>query len=150
MEIWEKVKRDERAQAGDASALAGIARTLPALVRAEKLGKRARDAGLDWRDIGGVIAKVREELDEAELALNAGCGREALEELGDALLALANAPRFLGESAEDSLRSACDKFVGRFERVEKLAASRGVELSSLSDQEIDTLWREAKRLGRKP
>jgi ATP diphosphatase len=114
-------------------------------MRAEKLGRRAREAGVDWRDLREVIAKVREELNEVEDALAAGSAGDAAAELGDALLALANAPRFVDASAEDVLRGASTKFAERFRRVEDLARSRGVRLSDLDDAQIDDLWREVKR-----
>src|SRR5277367_4972099 len=83
---WEKIKRAERAESGYKSALDGIAATLPALVRAEKLGRRAREAGVDWRDLRAVIAKVREELDEVEAAIDSGSAVDTAGEIGDAML----------------------------------------------------------------
>ncbi len=141
---WERVKREEREQAGHASALDGIARTIPALIRAEKLGVRSRDAGLDWRNIHQVIAKIREELEEVEAAVAAGDSAAAGRELGDAMLALANAPRFIGHDAEATLRAACDKFERRFRHVERSARERKLELTDLDDAQLDALWAEAK------
>lgn len=145
IENWNRIKRDERASAGATSALDGIARAMPALARAEKLGSRARQAGMDWHDIHDVLAKVREEMDEVEGALANNDTDAAASELGDMLLALANAPRFIDHSAEETLRRACDKFTQRFSTVERIAASRGLELKRLRPEEIDTLWDEAKR-----
>jgi len=141
---WEQLKKSERRSAGAASALDGIGRALPALIRAEKLGVRARAEGVDWPDISAVIAKVREELSEVEDALAREDSAAAAAELGDALLALANAPRFLHHSAEETLRRACDKFVARFTEVEKIAASRNLTLGELTPDQIDQLWNEAK------
>ncbi|HTY53600.1 MAG TPA: nucleoside triphosphate pyrophosphohydrolase [Candidatus Binataceae bacterium] len=143
---WEQLKRSERLKAGAASALDGVGRALPALLRAEKLGVRARAEGLDWPDIHSVIAKVREELTEVEQALSRDDSEAAAAELGDALLALANAPRFLRHSAEETLRRACDKFVARFTEVEKIAASRELKLSELTPEQLDQLWNEAKAM----
>jgi MazG family protein len=143
---WEHIKQRERAAKGDdASRLAHAGRALPALMRAEKLGEKARRAGMDWQDIRGVLAKVREELDEIEHALERGDDAHAADEIGDLMLAMANAPRFIGRDAEQTLRRACDKFVTRFAEVERLAASRGVELQSLTPEEVEALWQEAKR-----
>lgn len=141
---WERVKRAEREQTGLASALDGIARTIPALIRAEKLGMRSRDAGLDWRDIHQVIAKIREELAEVEAAIAAGDSAAAAHELGDAMLALANAPRFVGHAAEATLRAACDKFERRFRHLERSARDRNLEIKDLGDARLDALWNEAK------
>ena len=86
------------------SALDGVPHHLPALVRAEKLGERARAVGMDWKDLRAVLAKVREEVDETLAALDAGENDAVIaEELGDCLLALANAPRFVGWSVEETL-----------------------------------------------
>ena len=145
IDSWNRIKQAERAQAGATSALDGVARTLPALLRAEKLGARARQAGMDWGDIHDVLAKVREEMDEVEGALASDDLEAAADELGDMLLALANAPRFIGHNAEETLRRACDKFTARFAAVERLAADRGLELKRMRAEEIDGLWHEAKR-----
>ena len=127
------------------ASLAESDRGLPALIRAEKLGEHARSLGMDWRDVRAVLAKVREELDEAEAALGRGDRTAAAEELGDLMLALANAPRFLDCSAEETLSRACEKFIGRFEHVERIAAQRGLDLPSLDDAAIEQLWNEAKK-----
>jgi ATP diphosphatase len=142
---WNQLKQEERRVAGASSALDGIARALPALIRAQKLGTRARDAGMDWRDIHEVLAQVREEMDEVEGALSRNDPEAAAEELGDMLLALANAPRFIGHDAETTLRRACDKFSERFRIVERLAAERGLDLRQLTTTAIQQLWDEAKR-----
>jgi MazG family protein len=142
---WEENKRVERERAGFSSALDGIPDHLPALVRAEKLGERAKAAGMDWPGLRAVLAKVREEVDEAVAALEAGATDDVVaEELGDCLLALANAPRFVGWSVEETLRRACGKFTGRFKKVERRAAASQRQLSQLSAAEIDALWEEAK------
>jgi predicted esterase len=134
----------EREQAGHASALDGIARTLPALIRAEMLGVRSREAGFDWRNIHQVIAKIREELEEVEAAVAAGHSAAAAQELGDAMLALANAPRFIGHEAEPTLLAACLKFERRFKHVERSARERSLELKDLDDAQLDALWAAAK------
>ena len=143
---WNRIKSEERKAAGFRSVLDGIPRTLPALMLAQKLGTRARQAGMDWADIHEVLAKVREEMDELEGALAADDGDAAAQELGDMLLALANGPRFIGHDAEETLRRACEKFIRRFERVERLASARGLDLAKMTMTELETLWQEAKRL----
>src|SRR5579875_555220 len=142
---WESVKRAERERAGHVSALDGIARSLPALIRAEKLGMRSRDAGFDWRNLHQVIAKVREELDEIEAAVAQGNNAAAADELGDALLALANAPRFIDRDAESTLRAACEKYARRFRHLEASARVRNLDLKAMDDAQLDALWNDAKR-----
>jgi tetrapyrrole methylase family protein / MazG family protein len=146
LDNWNRIKQEERKNAGATSALDGIARSMPSLARAEKLGSRARQAGMDWHDIHDVLAKVREEMDEVEGALAENDTDAAAGELGDMLLALANAPRFIDHSAEETLRRACDKFTGRFAAVERIADTRGLDLKQLRPDEIDALWNEAKRI----
>jgi len=141
---WEEIKREERHAAAAHATLDRIPRALPALIRAEKLGGRARTAGMDWTDLRAVLAKVREELGEVEEALERGQEAAAAQELGDALLALANAPRFLDASAEEVLRQACDKFVGRFNSLEDEVKASGRTLSDLTPTEIDAAWERAK------
>jgi uncharacterized protein YabN with tetrapyrrole methylase and pyrophosphatase domain len=101
---------------------------------------------MDWPDLREVLKKVREELDEADAALAQGDNEAVAAEIGDMMLALANAPRFIGHNAEETLRRACDKFVGRFEAVERLASSRDLDLKTMAPSEVESLWQEAKRL----
>jgi MazG family protein len=142
---WNRLKAEERKAEGYRSALAGIAHTLPALSRAQKLGSRAREAGMDWADIHDVLAKVREEMDEVEGALARDDRDEAAAELGDMLLALANAPRFIGHDAEQTLRRSCDKFMRRFATVEQIAAERGLDMTRMTAVDLESLWQEAKQ-----
>jgi MazG family protein len=141
---WHRIKREERRAEGLHSALDGIARSLPALMLAQKLGSRAQQAGLDWADIHEVLAKVREEMDEVEGALSNDDREAAASELGDMLLALANAPRFIGYDAEDTLHRSCDKFIRRFAVVERIASERRLELTRMTAAELEALWQEAK------
>jgi tetrapyrrole methylase family protein/MazG family protein len=146
LENWETIKQQERASNNPdaAKSLAHVGRGLPSMMRAEKLGEKARRAGMDWANIREVLAKAREEIDEVEDALNRDDTAHAAEELGDLMLAIANAPRFIDRNAEQTLRAACDKFVTRFDRVAQIAASRGLDLRTMTPPEIDALWNEAK------
>jgi len=116
-ERWEALKAAERAAKGATSALAGVARALPALLRAEKLQKRAAREGFDWPDTQGPADKLAEEI--AELAQSDEAGR--LEEAGDLLFAAVNLVRAYGIKAEDALRAANDKFERRYRAMEELA-----------------------------
>lgn len=146
LENWEKIKQRERESKhpDGAQTLAHVGRGLPAAMRAEKLGQKARRAGMDWANIREVLAKAREELDEVERALDRNDTANAAEELGDLMLAVSNAPRFIGKDAETTLRAACDKFVTRFDEVARIAAARGLDLKAMTPSEIDALWNEAK------
>ena len=146
LENWETIKQQERESKNDdgAKSLVHVGRGLPSMMRAEKLGEKARRAGMDWANIREVLAKAREEIDEVEQALDRNDTAHAAEELGDLMLAIANAPRFINRNAEQTLRAACDKFVARFDQVAKIAASRGLDLKAMTPLEIDALWNEAK------
>jgi nucleoside triphosphate diphosphatase len=141
---WDRIKAEEKKDGGESS-VRETGRALPALMRAEKLGEKARRRGMDWEDARAVLAKVREELEETEAALARGDSDAVAGEIGDMMLALANVPRFIGHNAEETLRRACDKFIARFEAVERLAASRQLDLKKMSPDEIEALWQEAKR-----
>lgn len=135
---WEKLKAAERKAAGATSALDGVALSLPALMRAEKLQKRAARQGFDWPDTQGPADKLREEM--AELA-EADAAHQ-LEEAGDMLFAAVNLVRAYGIAPEDALRAANAKFERRFRAMEALAQGKFASLS-LDDQE--TLWQAVKK-----
>ena len=140
---WEELKRKEKHQDTQADAVDAVARTLPALWRAEKMKKKAAKAGFDWRDASGALDKLSEEVEELRAATLSGEG-DPVEELGDVLFAAVCVGRFLDADPEEALHAACGKFSARFRKTEELAAQRGLSLDKLSDQEQTALWREAK------
>lgn len=140
-ERWENLKASERAAKGAASALDGVALALPALLRAEKLQKRAARVGFDWPDTQGPADKLAEEV--AELAA-AGTEDERAEEAGDLLFAAVNVVRAYGVAPEEALRAANVKFERRFQAMELLAADRGLDFASLSLDEQEQLWTDVK------
>ncbi len=139
---WEELKKKEKGQATQADAVDAVARSLPALWRAEKIKKKAAKAGFDWRSAAGALDKLSEELDELRAAALDGDG-DPVEELGDLLFAAVCVARFLNADPEDALHAACDKFSARFRRLEALTAQRGLKMDELSDAEQLALWREA-------
>jgi MazG family protein len=143
-EAWEAHKAAERAaHGGGDSVLDGIALAFPALLRAAKISKRAARIGFDWPDARGVVAKVTEEVAELNVEIDAGAGRDRLEdEVGDLLFAAANLARKLDIEPETALRRATAKFERRFRKVEALAAQRGIgrDLAAL-----EALWQHVKR-----
>jgi MazG family protein len=142
---WEVQKAAERAgKAKDTSALAGVAAALPALMRAQKLGKRAARTGFDWPDTKGVIAKIREELDELEAAIESGDAAHQQEEVGDTLFAVVNLARHLDVDAEDALRGTNAKFERRFRAVEAGLASEGITPEQASLEQMEHWWNQAK------
>jgi len=147
---WEARKAAERAakaeSGAEAGTLDGIARALPALLRAEKIQKRAARVGFDWNDTGPVIDKIEEELRELRSEIEAGTvERERVEdELGDVLFAVANLARHCKVDPEAALRSTNDKFERRFRYIERRLAEIGRRPSDASLEEMEQLWTEAK------
>jgi MazG family protein len=142
---WEQLKAQEREASGDNSALAGVAKALPALKRAQKLGKRASVVGFDWPDGQGVREKIREELAELEVAVAARDRAEIDEEFGDLLFAVVNLARHLDVDPEAALTSANYKFERRFRDMEQAIIARGTKLTELSLESLDQEWRAAKQ-----
>ena len=138
---WEQIKAGERAAKGATSALDGVALALPALMRAEKLQKRAARVGFDWPDVDGPIDKVHEELQElAESVSDA----ERVAEAGDLLFAAVNVVRAYGVAPEDALRAANAKFERRFKAMEAIATAEGLVFAELSLGRQEALWQLVK------
>jgi MazG family protein len=150
---WETMKAAERARkaaGATPSALDGVALGLPALMRAEKLAKRAARVGFDWPSPEPVIHKLHEEIGELEDAMNAPAPDQAhvAEELGDILFVVANLCRKLSVDPEVALRNANSKFGKRFRAMEALAQARGQDFASLSLDEQEELWLAVKKTER--
>ena len=139
---WEALKRQEKGQQTTADAMDAVARSLPALWRADKLQSKAAKAGFEFADISGALDKLNEEMRELREAAERGTNFS--EELGDVLFAAVKAGRFLNVDPEDALNATCEKFIARFRRVEEVCAARGAEMSSLPLDELTRLWNEAK------
>src|SRR5258706_9957517 len=141
---WELVKRREPRAGGKRSTLAGLPPTLPPLLMAYRLQERAAGIGFDWPDVQGPLAKVKEETVELEKELGAGRREQIEEEIGDLLFAAVNLARKLGIEAGQALERSNLKFQQRFEKVEKLAEERGLEMGRASLEEVDGLWTGGK------
>lgn len=147
---WEDQKAAERSAKAEASGriasvLDDVARGLPALMRAEKLQKRAARIGFDWPTVAPVFDKVREELDEVSVEIERGSDPARLEdELGDVLFTCVNLARKLGTDPETALRRTNAKFERRFRDVEEFAAKDGKSLSDLDIETLEALWVRAK------
>ena len=135
---WETIKAAERSSNEDPSALAGVALALPALLRAQKIQKRAARTGFDWPDASGARDKIIEELEEVEAASSA---EHVAEEIGDLLFAVVNFARFHKVDAEHALKAASAKFEHRFRDME---TSAGNAFAALSLEAKEELWQQAK------
>ena len=142
---WDAIKRETKGGKTQADMLRAVPRALPALMRAGKVQNRARRVGFDWPDVSGALQALDNETAELKQAVASGDAAAMEEELGDLLFSAVNVSRFIDTDAEQALTGATDKFIRRFTVVEQLAAERGVDMASVSLEELDQLWDEAKR-----
>ncbi len=139
LSTWDAQKRTEKGQATASDALNGVARALPALTRAAKLQSKAAKAGFDWESVSPALDKLSEELEELKTAVQENSNVE--EELGDLLFAAVKVGRFVQADGETALQGACEKFIRRFRRVERLASE---PLDKLGVPALEVLWSQAK------
>ena len=148
--LWERIKAQEKAEkarhrnARSEGALAGVPVALPALTRALKLQNKASRVGFDWNDPRAVLAKIREEADEIEAALDVGDAAHAAHEVGDLLFAVVNMARHMAADPEGVLRATNLKFERRFASIERALAARGKTPKDATLAEMDALWDAAK------
>lgn len=139
---WEVLKRQEKSQETYTDTLTAVAKSLPALWRAEKVQKKAKKAGFDWPDASGAVDKLYEELSELKEAM--ALGTNVTEELGDLLFSIVNVSRFLKADPEEALNAATEKFISRFAKVEEMTLAQGRDMAQMSLEELDKLWERAK------
>lgn len=140
LDTWDKVKQVEKSQKTAAESMDSVARSLPALWRAEKLEHKAAKAGFRWASVLGALDKLEEEVRELREAVSSGEGQQ--EELGDLLLAVCDVASLLSIDPEQALHAACEKFIRRFTLVEQAAGEAG--LSGKTEEELCALWAETK------
>ncbi len=138
---WEKLKRQE----GKRSAVDGVPKELSALLRAHRVQAKAATVGFDWNRVDEVWEKVHEELHELKQACERRDERKVEEEFGDLLFSLVNLSRFIGVNPEDALRQTVEKFIRRFQAVERVLRERGKSPSEASLEEMDAIWEEEKK-----
>lgn len=141
---WEDVKKREKHQSTYTDTLRSVPNAFPALMKAQKVQKRAAKAGFDWDSADGAFEKIAEESDELRRAVQEGDKEQIAEEFGDLLFSAVNTGRLLGLDCEESLSRATQKFVNRFEKVEILANERGIDMAASTLEELDKLWDEVK------
>ena len=141
---WDAIKMNTKKQKTTTEAIDSIPRELPALMRANKVQKKAAKAGFDWDDVSGAFDKISEETAEVREALSGADKAKLQDEIGDLLFAVVNVARFSDIDPEEALTGATDKFSRRFSYVEKEAEIRGLNMKSAELPEIDALWVEAK------
>ena len=149
MDNWEKIKQQTKGQTTVTETLRSVPKTFPALMRAQKVRKRAAGTGFDYPDLYWAMGDLESELDELQSALENESKQQCFEELGDILFSAVNMARFLKIDAEECLNASTEKFIDRFAKVEQLSREQGIDLSESSVQEVEELWKQAKSaLGR--
>jgi ATP diphosphatase len=152
-EVWERIKAEEKAERAarrppeeisHKSLLSGVKAGQPALTRAMELQRKASTVGFDWNDPRAVLAKIREETDEIEAALDRNDKHEMAEETGDLMFALVNLARHVDADPEAALRATNAKFERRFAFIERALKAQGRTLEQASLAEMDALWNAAK------
>ena len=145
LDNWDAIKKQTKQQKTQTDSMLSIPREFPALMRADKVQKKAAKVGFDWDNVDGAFDKVSEELNELKTAVKNNDCENMHEELGDLLFSVVNVSRFIGVDSEESLTGATDKFIDRFSKVEKMAQEKGLNMKETELSELDKLWDLAKK-----
>ena len=148
LEKWENMKRNERGASTHTESLMNVPSALPALIRSYKIQKKAAEVGFDWDDVSEAFSKVKEETYELLEIYQGDDETSIMEEVGDLLFAVVNVARFLGVNPEEALNFTSSKFIDRFGYIEETAKLQGKTLETMSLEEMDKLWEEAKSRNR--
>lgn len=143
---WDAIKLKEKGMKSVSESMCSIPRELPALMRAQKVQKKAAGQGFDWSDISGAMDKLYEEINELKNALNTREQHCVEDEFGDVLFSCVNLARFIHTDSEEALTAATDKFLSRYVIVERLAQEKGIDMKASSLDALDALWDEAKQI----
>lgn len=149
LENWDVIKKQTKSQKSQTESMLSIPREFPALMRADKVQKKAAKVGFDWDSADGAFDKVSEEIAELKEAVLKGEQNQIHEEFGDLLFSVVNVSRFIKVDSEEALTCATDKFIDRFSKVEQMAKDRGLVMKETSLEELDKLWDEAKLVSKK-
>lgn len=142
---WDAIKKETKGQETYTDTLHAVAKSLPALMRAQKLGKRAARAGMDFRTGADAFSCIRAETEELAEAMQNGSQKQIEEEFGDLLFSCVNTARHLGIDAEEALTAASEKFIRRFARTEALLRAEELDMAQLPIEELDRYWAQAKQ-----
>ncbi|MEF2920170.1 MAG: nucleoside triphosphate pyrophosphohydrolase [Acutalibacteraceae bacterium] len=141
---WDKIKMQTKSQKSQSEVLGSISKALPSLMRSQKIQQKAAKVGFDWENVDGALDKLDEEISELKQAIIQGNQAHIEEELGDVLFSTVNISRFVKTDSEKALYNACEKFISRFSKVEKLANERNINMAEAGLEVLDKLWDEAK------
>lgn len=141
---WEDIKNKVKGTKDYTETLRNIPCVFPSLMRAEKIGKRAAKAGMDFVDCKSALNRLKDEINELEHAIDSANTDDIADEMGDVLFSCTNVARKLSINSEEALSKSCEKFIKRFAQVEKLTRLDGIDIDSLSIDELDVYWDKAK------
>ncbi len=145
LENWDIIKKKTKQQKSQTESMLSIPREFPALMRADKVQKKASKVGFDWDSADGAFQKVSEELKELQEAYAEGNQEHIHEELGDLLFSVVNVSRFVKVDSEEALTNSTDKFIDRFSKVEKMANEQDMDMKNTDLDTLDKLWDLAKK-----
>ncbi len=146
LQNWEQLKLKEKG--GNRTVLSGVPKSLPAMIKADRIQEKAANVGFDWESREQVWDKVKEEITEFADAAASGSATDMEAEMGDLMFSLINAARLYGINPENALEKTNMKFIERFNHIERRAAEQGRSLKDMTLEEMDSLWNEAKTLGK--
>lgn len=144
---WDSIKKETKGQESYTDTLTSVAKSLPSLMRAQKVGKRAMRAGMDFECVEDTLDCVKSEVNELETAIESGNKDDIYEEFGDLLFSCVNTARHLGIDAEEALTKATEKFIERFRKTEELVSLDGVDMKTLDIKQLDVYWNKVKKSG---
>lgn len=143
---WEQLKKAEKKQSTQTEAMESIAKSLPALTRAQKIVKKAEEVGFLWDSYEPVVDKIKEELEEVLVEVKKQDNIKIEEEIGDLLFSVVNLAYILQINPEFALTNCMEKFINRFRYIENSAFAKGKQLSQMALEEMDQLWNECKKV----
>lgn len=141
---WDSIKKETKGQTSYTETLTSVAQSLPALMRAQKVGKRAMRAGMDFKNADETIKCIKAETAELEEAVKSGKKEDIFEEFGDLLFSCVNTARHLGIDAEEAMTRATEKFIERFAKTEDLVRLDGADMKALGIEKLDVYWNKVK------
>lgn len=144
LENWDKIKMQTKSQKSRTQAMRSVSRSLPGLMRSQKIQEKAAKAGFDWDNVNGALDKLEEEIAELKQAIKNNDSENQFEEFGDVLFSAVSVSRFLGVDSEKALYFSCDKFIERFDKVEQAAKEQGINMKDADLNTLDSLWNQAK------
>lgn len=141
---WDSIKKETKGQKTYSDTLESVPKVFPALMRGQKLGKRASRAGMDFKDLNDAVSSLESELNELKKAIAGGKSDDIEEELGDLIFSCCNVARLSELDAEECLQKANEKFTQRFKKVEQLTRLDGIDMKSLGIDKLEVYWQKAK------